>query len=577
MGIEKKEKKKYAQYHIAFFLFLSIFFISQSWAADLYVDYFPGYCSSCSSGNDNDYDPDTRNCGSGAYKVFTTVQAAVDAMNGGDHIILRDGTYNCSKLTGNSNNGTVTLPDNKDGTSSNYSSIESYPGEWAILDGENRCDDYGGGRPRGVISSGNSGCGATNYWRFERLEIKNGGNPGRTWVGGMCLSQGPFIIRYCYIHDNNATSGANNPSGIRIYNSTDSVIEYNMFKDNGAGDDTSNNSVHLCLFSDYTYNTVADIGYTDGISTKRNEYKYNLFQGGSVGIKHKGNQLFSSRRTFSDTYNTYGDKIHHNIFQENNLTAIRAKQDFVQVYNNIADRCGGGIKIGHERRIYKAVVYNNTIISCNNQGGEESVSFHRITRQNFSYENPYYYGYDYNNIVDDGNDLWIGGEFAFGYSENYALPNYSNYRNTKNYFYRGRDNDVISIAGGGGRSYYTASAYESYNPGSVVYSNPYASSNLLYVGTSGANKYKTSSSHVIETGIRVENGGANISHPYLDGVTIPGYISATNPTHADSGISWDPNSPDPEDAGWVDFVLSLSSLQGDGGGSNLRAPVLEIK
>jgi hypothetical protein len=67
---------------------------AQSWAADRYVDYRPGYSASCSAGSDNDYDPVTRDCGSGSDLVYSTMQGAENASSYGDIIWIREGTYN---------------------------------------------------------------------------------------------------------------------------------------------------------------------------------------------------------------------------------------------------------------------------------------------------------------------------------------------------------------------------------------------------------------------------------------------------------------------------------------------------
>jgi hypothetical protein len=244
-----------------------------------------------------------------------------------------------------------------------------------------------------------------------------------------------------------------------------------------------------------------------------------------------------------DTYKTYGDKIHHNIFIDLSEVAIRAKQDFVQVYNNIVSNSGGGVKIGHERRIYKAVVYNNTIISSQN-AGQESLPFERKLKQDYSYENVHYYGWDFNNIIEDGASAWCGGEFALGYSRNDVLPNLENYHNISNYFYRGRDSNVISLSGNGNRIYYTVQSYKNAFPNHSVFSNDYRSSDSLHLGSQGADLFKVSADHAVSTnGETISNAGYGAPHPYLDGVYIPSYIGAV----------------DPQNTSWVDQVLRLDN------------------
>jgi len=81
----------------------------------------------------------------------------------------------------------------------------------------------------------------------------------------------------------------------------------------------------------------------------------------------------------------------------------------------------------------------------------------------------------------------------------------------------------------------------------------------LFKGDSGSEQYKTNGSFEVGGATTISNGGKAVSHPYLSGITIPPYIGATNP-NKDSGSNWDPNNPDPDDAGWVDYVLSIADI-----------------
>ncbi|OFX29427.1 MAG: hypothetical protein A2W92_13370 [Bacteroidetes bacterium GWA2_42_15] len=66
----------------------------------------------------------------------------------------------------------------------------------------------------------------------------------------------------------------------------------------------------------------------------------------------------------------------------------------------------------------------------------------------------------------------------------------------------------------------------------------------LYKGTTGAARFKTRGSHVINGDTTIANGGIGGAHPYLEGVTLPSYIGAT----------------DPNNDSWVDTVLGLANL-----------------
>jgi hypothetical protein len=93
-------------------------------------------------------------------------------------------------------------------------------------------------------------------------------------------------------------------------------------------------------------------------------------------------------------------------------------------------------------------------------------------------------------------------------------------------------------------SRYTAARYATdFDASSHLFLNQYDASNLLYKGTSGADKYKTLGSHRLDASYTIANGGIGGSHPYLPGVTIPSYVGATNPN----------------DNAWVNGVLGLNA------------------
>ncbi len=191
------------------FTIINLLFCSNLFAANIYVD--KTLSSSCTAGN---YSTTNRSCSGSEGNAYKTIQQAVNNMNTSDDIFIRGGTYYENVLISGS-----TTPN---GTANDYASMQSYPGEWAIIDGQNNAQ-YTIGKLRNGRDNGND----LAYWRFERLEI-TGGHQGSTDGGaGLYISGGPFIVSYCYIHDNVATSEDNNPGGIVGYTWTDSIIEYN--------------------------------------------------------------------------------------------------------------------------------------------------------------------------------------------------------------------------------------------------------------------------------------------------------------------------------------------------------------
>ena len=156
--------------------------------------------------------------GSDNYNAYTTVQGAVSAVVGSNNsIYIRGGTYNENVHL--SAVGASSVPD---GTASEWNCLRSYPGEWAIINGNNN-QDYTIGEPQ----SGRGEGGDFAYWKFERLEITGGTSGGTPGAGaGLYISGGPFEVRYCYIHHNQTgdSNGTNNPGGIVGYAWFNSVI-----------------------------------------------------------------------------------------------------------------------------------------------------------------------------------------------------------------------------------------------------------------------------------------------------------------------------------------------------------------
>jgi hypothetical protein len=224
--------------------------------------------------------------------------------------------------------------------------------------------------------------------------------------------------------------------------------------------------------------------------------------------------------------------------------AVDARQDFIQIYNNIFDLCESAIIIGEPDTgtIYKAVVYNNTIISPKQYGIQ---LFHF----------PYYpfqetdlYAYLYNNIIDQGVDGWNFTELSAWRPESWSDATFNNLIINKIYFYRPQKNyrdpngiNAILI----GRTIYNINDFQATYPQTELFMNDYHADNRLYQDSTPSGRYKTRPAHVLKEGKMIGESGLNRDHPFLPGVKIPSYIGATNP----------------EDHSWVDHVLELEKLK----------------
>ncbi|MHC4737300.1 MAG: DNRLRE domain-containing protein [Planctomycetota bacterium] len=454
---------------------------------------------------------------------FATVQKGFDTIDAGDTLYLRGGTYYEH----------VRIYDYRQGDENNWFKVTSYPGEWAIIDAQHS-EAYATIR---YYDGGHDQC--PQYWLFESFEVTGGGIDNNTSSGGgIRLDTATDItFRYLYIHDNYGNHGGNN-GGIVIPNDSGAAhgitIEWCHLKDNACTD--AGNCANITLFGDYIENPASvDIN----TALRHNEICYNLIEGSSVGIKYKNGQILSlvDHSATHTTYDDYGDKVHHNIVRNPGTASIRARQDFIQVYNNIFASDSGtkvasvGENYNGDREPFYACFYNNTLIKMRfliDHDNDYNPDFH-----------PHFYCY--NNIIEDAgseydgkNDLnilftWID------WDENDIDMDTVHVEN--NYFWpRTRTEEIINVADND--CDYSANGYESAEYATTVYANE----------TTGLHKtgsdYKCNGSHVLEGTTTIDDGGIGGSHPYLSGVTIPSYVGAA-----------DPNNDD-----WIDDVLDLVNL-----------------
>lgn len=480
-------------------------------------------------------------------RAFNSIQMALDSMTTGDVICIRGGVY-----TGNR----ITISNSKNGTSWNtgkFNTMMSFPGEWAIIDGQRKLTQMSGSTP---YLLGNTTSNPLKFWRFERLEIRNGASADGKNAYGFFGNQGPFHFRYCVIRDNIVDYEGNNPAGIAGYTWMDCVVEYCYFYNNGAVTN-HRNSCHLVIFSDYDNEEHAKNGFVNkNLHTMGNCYRYNLFvsaSGPAVAIKYKNDTFLSGRNPseghgYDDTWKNRGDRIYKNIFRKSLDYAVSARQDFVQVYNNIFDSCFGAIAVGDwwKATTYKATVYNNTVRGKGAQG-----LFFSHYKQ-YPYQEQNIIQYAYNNIVDNCGDDWDKDDITLEWDPQFTSAVVDSFRIDRNIIYRPSANKYDangtyvfwfgSTANPSTR--YTISTYKNIFPDSRLYYAKEDAANPLFSGTSGANRLITRGEYKLSDKENIANSGKNISHPFLSGVKIPGYIGAT----------------DPNDNKWVSVVLNLVNL-----------------
>jgi PKD repeat protein len=471
----------------------------------------------------------------GAGYGYATIAAAITAMSGGDDIYLRSGTYT----------GHTDLAPAKNGSASDWSSIQSYPGEWAVLDGNNALSntyDGGGSCVLGYSKASGSSAKAakTQYWIIERLEIKNGRTTDTNWASGIWINFGPVKLRYLYIHDNyvTGTPGYFMNNGAGGYMWQNCLVEYCWFANNGILNSTNNNNGHITIATDYVENP-ASVDINNAV--QKNEFRYNFFDDQSVyAIKYKNAQWLSLSHTGTHlTYQGYGDKIHHNYIYSMSGAGLYACQDFIQVYQNVIDECPFTEIQGMyqaDRNVYYPTVYNNLIqqsrltfeFDNDSDGSSWTPSSSNPIKANL---------YCYNNILD------TTGNASDGRKDLNIMPNWE-----------GWDIDDAEITMTNchierNLFWSRASTASTITVGSVSSStiNQYSAAGFATAGYATTNYQNTTSGlhttgeahllnfdFIVSGSTKISNGGIGGNHPYLTGVTIPSYVGPFNP----SDYSW---------------------------------------
>ena len=391
--------RNFTKFLIGSFLFPFIY--TASYGAVIFVD--KNLSSNCLSGN---YSIAGRNCSGADGNAYSTIQSALNSMNGGDDIYLRGGTYK---------EGSIIVPSNKNGSASNYSSLKSYINEWAIIDGNNNTSTAD--PIWGAAIGRNSGL---SYWEFGHFEIKNGRNGtynSASNAAGITYGGDHGYLHHLYIHDNSCYSGANNSAGIKLEKTRYVTVEYCFLYNNGDYRASNLNASNIVQVSDYIEDPLA---VNINNAAHHNVYRYNLIEHSTIGFKNKNSQWLSKTRNGQtnppdNTYKQCGDKIYCNIIKDISRFPLYARMDFVQIYNNIIDVSTLSTKescIGasdeDDRHPFYATVYNNTFINSKVSFYHDGVSGGDNSSYTISASSPAKpYFYFYNNIIDS-----VGAELS---------------------------------------------------------------------------------------------------------------------------------------------------------------------
>ncbi len=245
-----------------------------------------------------------------------TIQTAIAQLSAGDVLFLRGGRHIVLSHLNVVSGGTEEEP----------IIIESYPGELAVLDGQNETSDD--------IIEGNylTGPGlwahtGNDYIYIRKIEVKNMSE------AGIAISSSHNIVEGCTVH-NNHYNGIHIIDGANGYN-TPYVNGYNTIRDNEV---YNNSDVGLVNIPDSPYN---DGGNSDGIavsSSKHNTISHNtVYSNSDDGIDTwRSNDAYISFNLVYDNGkgpNGNGNGIKSGSSTDN-VTGLRARVEHNISYNN---------------------------------------------------------------------------------------------------------------------------------------------------------------------------------------------------------------------------------------------------
>jgi len=524
--------------------------VSASWAANVYIDNTIG--SDCTSSN---YSVASRNCTGTDGNAYRTIQNGINNASVGDVIYMRGGTYN---------EVAIDIPESKNGTAwtaGNFTTLMSYPGEWAIVDatGLNTSAVW----PEQSVFTHPTGYGVgspsqyTSYWKFSNFEVTGGRS-------GFFLKADHIKWQYMYIHNNGRSAGAGLDTligGIVSVGPRYSEIKYSYFKDNVQTVGGNLNNANILFDADYKDNNGNGGTFDPNAAIHSNEIAYNYFTGSRISIRHKNQQRFgyNDRDPNDMTYKNYGDKIHHNIVLDAD-ESIGVGQDFTQIYNNITDstinygRVSGAD--GDVPIVYNAVVYNNTVKrdstdssygSFVTTGGydEAMYNFYDVKdgSGNVTARSVHEHVWFYNNIADNNTTDYQDTPFIFHWNipaNSSAAPqdnsdlvfdrNLIHYNAGATPIIVGHNYDASFL--GCDSQYHTASSISSCSEtwrGVTGILNWENNTSDLFQSTTGYSQYITEPTFALDSTKTICDGGKSGNHPYLTGVSIPSYVGATNP------------------------------------------------
>jgi len=334
------------------FLLLVLFAASASSAVTIYLDNRKGVVNGSAT-----YDPETRTCGEGKYKVLTGLDQAARALSDADALYVRAGTYSRSsvgnyiEVHGNKvNYWTGALDITASGTPRKRKVVSAYKDEPVIIQAMPGVSSY---NPDPADDSFKN---SSHYYRHPAISI--GGAYvdviGFKTYGQVMVSGHDITLQNC---DLGGGGPHMNQGQVVAINSNREGGVYNLV--------VRNNKIHHSCWGESTANGAALMCYNASFIVENNEFYDNF--GPDVCVKDTGGQ---QGRDIVIRYNFFGST---SICPSGNSGLVGHNQDRevdnIYIHHNIFYDKTRGIAFRMNPRLEK-LAYNNTFVDCGYGRGE---------------------------------------------------------------------------------------------------------------------------------------------------------------------------------------------------------------
>ncbi len=320
-------------------------------ADTIFLDNHPGVVNGSMT-----YEPATRTCGKGFYKVYTDVSDAAQALSGGDTLYFRAGIYSRPSVGkyilvhGNEvNYWTGILDITASGTPEKRTVVRAYEKELVIIQAKEGVNHYNSDPADQSFRK------SSHYYPNPAIGIHGAYVDviGFKTYGQVVISGHDITLRGC---DLGGGGPHMNQGQVIALNGTGGAGVYNVV--------IRNNKIHQSCWGESAGNGAAIMCYNASFVVENNEFYDNY--GSDICTKDTGGQ---QGRTIEIRYNFFGPTSINRGNAGVNFHNQDAQVDWIYVYHNIFYNKSMGVSWSAPGR-RGAVVYNNTFINCGWGQGE---------------------------------------------------------------------------------------------------------------------------------------------------------------------------------------------------------------